>query len=70
MWKSDVRKAIMHAIDYAKILHVVYRDRAQVNHQWPFPGQPGYAAELPNYEYNPDKARQLLAAVGCRGGFH
>jgi peptide/nickel transport system substrate-binding protein len=69
VWKNDVRKAIMHAIDYDKILHLVYRDRAKVNHQWAFPGLPGYVAGLPNYEFNPDKARQLLAAAGYPNGF-
>ncbi|OKY75746.1 MAG: hypothetical protein BM485_08550 [Desulfobulbaceae bacterium DB1] len=64
IWSNKVRRAVLHAIDYEKILKIVYRDRARVNHQWAFPGLPGSVEELGNYDYNPELARKLLTESG------
>ncbi|MEG3639163.1 ABC transporter substrate-binding protein [Magnetococcus sp. PR-3] len=60
IWDPRVRQAIAHAIDYKRILRVVYRNRAQINQQWAFPGLPGHVADLPDYAYDPQRARDLL----------
>jgi len=70
VWAPEVRKAIMHAIDYNRIRRIVYRNRAVQNNQWAFPGLPGYDEHLKNYDYNPVKAKELLKKAGYENGFH
>jgi len=69
IWSPKVRKAIMFAIDYDRIREVVYRNRAIQNNQWAFPGLPGYAEDLENFNYDPEKSKKLLKEAGMQSGF-
>lgn len=69
VWHPKVRRAIMHAIDYDRILKIVYSGRASKNNQWAFPGLPGYVAGLPNFVYDPQLSRKLLQEAGYPDGF-
>jgi peptide/nickel transport system substrate-binding protein/oligopeptide transport system substrate-binding protein len=56
-----VRQAINYAIDRHTINSTIRNNRfVQARGILP-PGMPGYNPELPGYEYNPQRARQLLA---------
>ena len=69
LWNPQVRKAMVHSIDYDRIREVVYNNRASQNNQWAFPGIPGYAEDGENYSYDPDLARQLMKEAGYEEGF-
>ena len=66
-----VRQAMVHATDLETIRQVVYG----VNTSTPsdvtpiVPGLKGRNTDLPAYEYNPEKARQLLEEAGVGDGF-
>jgi peptide/nickel transport system substrate-binding protein len=61
----EFRQALAYAIDREALVNVVFRGNA-------VPGSPGmvpptsvwYNPDIPQYEYNPDKARQLIEAAG------
>ena len=64
-----VRQAVAHAIDIPSILKPIFKDYVIETHQW---GVPGIWAQDPNFkgfEYNPEKAKQLLAEAGYPNGF-
>jgi len=69
IWNPDVRKAIIHSINFDQIKKVVYNNRAEQNNQWAFPGIPGYNPESENYAYDPEKSKQLLKQAGYAEGF-
>ena len=69
VWLPEVRKAIMHAIDFKRIREVVYRNRAVQNNQWAFPGLPGYLEGHTNFNYAPKKSKTLLKKAGFQNGF-
>ena len=56
-----VRQALNYAIDRETITEVLLDDSAVPAKGILPPGFPGYNPDLAGYEYNPDKARQLLA---------
>ncbi len=65
-----VRKAINHAIDRQAMLKTVVGDTARVLHTQCFPGQFGCTDQgAARYEYNPAKAKALLAEAGYPNGF-
>lgn len=68
IYDKRVRQAILHAIDYQKILRVVYKKHASINHQWAFPNLPGYSNNLSNYDYNITKAKMLLKEAHVKEG--
>jgi len=59
-----VRQALSHAIDVDAIIEALLMGRAVRANGPFFRTTPGYRADLPPYEYNPDKARQLLREAG------
>ena len=58
----NVRKAFTRAIDKEKIVTLVYRDLVQSAGGILPPGLPGYNEELGGLEFNPEAARELIAA--------
>ncbi len=63
-----VRQALNHAIDKQHIVQLL-NGRATVANQILPPLMPGYDKTYTGYEYNPDKAKQLLTEAGFGNGF-
>lgn len=67
---QQVRQALNYAVDRDSIVKAVYGDYAQANDQPNTPGWDAYDPTLAGtYTYDPDKAKQLLAAAGYPNGF-
>ena len=65
-----VRKALQYATDAETIWKVVFgEDVADYSTSFIAPGIGGHAEGLPQYEYNPEKAKELLAEAGYPDGF-
>jgi ABC-type transport system substrate-binding protein len=62
-----VRQAMAYAINYDELLHTLYGETAVRPLSMALPGTIGYK-EFPMYDYNPAKARQLLAEAGFANG--
>lgn len=70
-WLRDrrVRQAIAHAIDRAAIAELSCSGgRQPVAHTWLPPRHPGYNPNVKKYDYDPSRARTLLAEVGFTPG--
>jgi len=67
-----VRRAVAHAIDRQALTKNLMGGATQVLDVPCYPPQFGCARpdQLAHYDYNPDKARQLLAEAGYPGGFN
>jgi peptide/nickel transport system substrate-binding protein len=64
-----VRQAVVHAIDKDKMIELTQQGFADKNVSC-VPGTPGYTLpQSENTEYNPEKARKLLAEAGYPDGF-
>jgi len=64
-----VRQAVAHAIDRENIVKALVKGASQVVHTACFPSQFGCTDEAMKYEYDPEKAKQLLAEAGYPDGF-
>ncbi|UOM34389.1 ABC transporter substrate-binding protein [Acuticoccus sp. I52.16.1] len=64
-----VRQAVGYAIDREAIAKNLVGPGAKVQESMCVPVQAGCATDVTQYEYNPDKARELLAEAGYEGGF-
>lgn len=64
-----VRKAISHAIDRKAIVEALVRGKSSVVDSACFPSQVGCTTDVPKYEYDPKKAKALLAEAGYPDGF-
>ena len=62
-----VRQAIIHAIDRETIVNSLLPTGAEVATQFMPPTVDGYAQDVPTYDYDVDRARQLLAEAGATG---
>lgn len=62
----DVRQAFLLSINFEEIVQYVFGG-GTVMTQWIPEGFEGYNPDLPPYEYNPDKAKQLLADSNYNG---
>jgi peptide/nickel transport system substrate-binding protein/oligopeptide transport system substrate-binding protein len=63
-----VRQALCYAIDKDLIMQTVRKDIAIATYGPIPPGLDGYRPDLRSYPYNPEKAKQLLAAAGFKPG--
>ncbi len=59
-----VRKAIAYALNREALVKSKYPPGAEVAKEFLAPAIAGWTADVPQYEYNPDKAKQLLAEAG------
>lgn len=64
----QVRQALNHAIDKERIIQLL-NGRGTVANQVLPPLMPGYDTEYQGYEYDPEKAKALLAEAGFADGF-
>lgn len=59
-----VRQALAYAIDRTPIIHYLLRDFARPAYSLLPPESWAYNSDVPHYDYNPDRARQLLDQAG------
>jgi peptide/nickel transport system substrate-binding protein len=59
-----VRQAVAYAIDRTAIIHYLMRDFARPAYSLLPPESWAYNGDVPRYDYNPDRARQLLEQAG------
>ena len=59
-----VRQAVGYAIDRTAIIHYLFRDFARPAYSLLPPESWAYNADVPHYDHNPDRARQLLEQAG------
>lgn len=66
--KPEVRQALNYAINKQRIVQLL-NGRATVANQVLPPLMPGYDKSYTGYDYNPDKAKELLTKAGFPNGF-
>ncbi len=64
-----VRRAIAHAVDRQGIVDALVKGASVVVHSACFPSQFGCEQDVVQYEYDPEKAKALLAEAGYPDGF-
>lgn len=64
-----VRQAMNYAIDKQSIIDAFFEGRAEMAKNPMPPSISGYNEDIPGYEYNPEKAKELLAEAGLADGF-
>ncbi|HWN22219.1 MAG TPA: ABC transporter substrate-binding protein, partial [Gaiellaceae bacterium] len=64
--KLEVRQAIAHALNRQEVVDNFYAGRGVVAHQFMPPDLFGYADEVTEYEYDPEKSRALLEEAGVQ----
>jgi peptide/nickel transport system substrate-binding protein len=63
-----VRRALAHIIDIDKIIEAAYFGVAKRNPAIMPPGTVGYWNDAPGYDFNPEKAKDLLIEAGYKDG--
>jgi oligopeptide transport system substrate-binding protein len=66
--KPEVRQAFNYAIDKIRLNQEVYGGLYVVARGILPPGMPGYSPEVQGYDYDPGRAKMLLAEAGHSGG--
>ncbi|MCE7982387.1 MAG: ABC transporter substrate-binding protein [Caldilinea sp. CFX5] len=67
--KLEVRQAIAHAVNWAALIPAFYGEYGQLAGSFQPPAILGHNPDIQPFEYNPDKAKELLAAAGLPDGF-
>ena len=62
--EQEVRQALLYALDRQQIVDQHLKGHALVAHSPIIPGTWAYADSVPRYEYNPDRAAELLDGAG------
>ena len=61
---KDVRHAIAYGIDRQRIIDMVYMGYAVKYDSWVYAEDPMHHPDLPQYDYDPDKANEILDGAG------
>ena len=69
LYDKRVRQAVAHAIDRNAIAKQLVGEASEMIHSACHPAQFGCTQEVPQYEYDPEKAKALLAEAGFPDGF-
>ena len=64
-----VRQAINHAIDTKLIVNRLVKDKAYIATSWLPLSSPSFDKDVKAYDFNPEKAKKLLAEAGYPDGF-
>ena len=64
-----VRQAIEYAIDRKAVVDSLLKGKSKVLYTFCFPSQFGCTEDVPHYDYDPEKAKSLLAEAGYPNGF-
>jgi len=64
-----VRQAMNHAIDRQSLITNVLQGTAIESNSWSWPDTWSFADDVTTYEYDPEKAKALLAEAGYANGF-
>ena len=64
-----VRRALNHAVNKDAIAQILLGGIPRVSHQPAVPELPGYSADIQPFEFNQEKARDLLFEAGYADGF-
>ena len=67
--KLKVRQAVNYAIDRKTLVSALLQGKSQVIWTPCFPSQFGCDQDVKHYDYNPEKAKELLAEAGYPDGF-
>jgi dipeptide transport system substrate-binding protein len=67
--KAKVRKAISHALNREKYIDSIYLGQAQVAHNPIPPTIWSFYKNIPKFDYNIEKAKELLKEAGLASGF-
>jgi peptide/nickel transport system substrate-binding protein len=62
----EVRQAIAHALNRQEVADSFYAGRGEVAHAFMPPSLEGYAEDVRQYEYDPDRSRELLEQAGLQ----
>lgn len=68
-YDKRVRQAVAHAIDREAIAKQLVGEASEVVHSACYPAQFGCTQDVPQYAYDPDRAKALLAEAGFPDGF-
>ncbi|MFH1804209.1 MAG: ABC transporter substrate-binding protein [Pseudomonadota bacterium] len=69
MMDIRVRQAIYHAIDRQAIVDALLKGKSRIVNSACFPTQFGCTEDVTSYDYDPEKAKALLAEAGYPDGF-
>ena len=61
---KDVRYAIAYGIDRDRLIDMAFGGYAERCDSWAYPESPMHKPDLPQYDYNPDKANEILDGAG------
>jgi len=61
---ANIRRAFCHAVGKEKLASLVFRDMVEPAYGILPPGMPGFNEDLSGLRYDPEKARELIAASG------
>ena len=67
--KLEVRQAIAHAVNWGALIEPFYGSYGQLAGSFQPPAILGHNPNVQPFEYNPEKAKELLAAAGLPDGF-